>query len=389
VCGATGTIISDPKFTNSVGNDLTLQSSSPAIDAGLNLGATYQLGLAPGSVWTSAVSTLNQNNYGAGWEIGAYVYIAPNQAPVIQSSPWANPNPVTLPSTTLVSVLASDPDNGPAPLMYTWSLSSGPVGGMVSFAPNGTTGSNSSTASFSMAGSYVLRATVSDGTASVTTDVTVTVNPAPPPNLLHVAGIAMSVAKVGNGKTATARVSIANSSGAPVNGATVTGSWSGLTNGSASGTTGTNGMVALTSAKSRQTGTFTFTITNVVASGYTYDSTKNVATSASITTTGVVTSAAPALAAESISNDSIQLGGVSVNQTFKLPLPLPANLTQSGKLKSIAIGLPKGTRVVRDFIGGRIRESGTFTLTVQFTEKAGKGAAPIQASQQYTITVAP
>jgi hypothetical protein len=222
----------------------------------------------------------------------------------------------------------------------------------------------------------------------MTGDVTVSVNPAPPPSTLHVFGIAMSVAKVGNGKTATARVSIANSSGAPVNGATVTGSWSGLTNGSASGTTGTNGVVALASAKSRQTGTFTFTVSNVNATGYTYDSTKNVATSASITTNGVVTSAAPALAAESISN-SIQLGSVSLNQAFKLPLPLPANVTQSGKIKSTATGLPKGTRVSRDFFGGRVKQPGTFTFTVQFSVKSGKESAPIQATQQYTITVAP
>ena len=72
-------------------------------------------------------------------------YFVPNQRPVIVSLPWATPNPVTLPSTTTVAVAANDPDNGPAPLAYSWSVASGP--GTVSFSPNGTTGSAYSTAS--------------------------------------------------------------------------------------------------------------------------------------------------------------------------------------------------------------------------------------------------
>jgi parallel beta-helix repeat protein len=66
---------SDPLFTNSSGGDFTLSASSPAIDTGENLGSTYQFGLSPASVWPSAVSTLDQNAYGSGWEIGAYLYL--------------------------------------------------------------------------------------------------------------------------------------------------------------------------------------------------------------------------------------------------------------------------------------------------------------------------
>ncbi|MBI3828673.1 MAG: PKD domain-containing protein, partial [Planctomycetes bacterium] len=97
-----------------------------------------------------------------------------NLSPVIQSAPWATPNPVTLPSTTVASVIASDPDNGPNPLTYTWSKVSGP--GTVTFVPNGTTTSDSSTTTFGAAGVYVLRITVYDGGLSTTGDVTVTVN---------------------------------------------------------------------------------------------------------------------------------------------------------------------------------------------------------------------
>jgi len=66
---------SDPKFTNAAASNFSLQSGSPAIDTGTNLGSTYQFGLAPGSSWPSAVSTLNQNGGGAGWEIGAFVFV--------------------------------------------------------------------------------------------------------------------------------------------------------------------------------------------------------------------------------------------------------------------------------------------------------------------------
>src|SRR4029079_3291927 len=111
------------------------------------------------------------------------------------------------------------------------------------------------------------------------------------------------------------------------------------------------------SAKSRQAGPFTFTVKGGSATGYTYDSSKNVVSTASISTTGVVSVRAPALADLSI----IDLGSVNVNKTFKLKLPLPANLTASGRIKSKATGLPKGMRVGGDFVGGRAKQSGTVT----------------------------
>jgi hypothetical protein len=70
----------DPKLVNasalsSTGN-YSLLAGSPAIDAGVNLGSTYQNGLAAASSWPGGVSLLNQNSAGSGWEIGAYVFVA-------------------------------------------------------------------------------------------------------------------------------------------------------------------------------------------------------------------------------------------------------------------------------------------------------------------------
>jgi hypothetical protein len=65
---------SDPKLANAGSRNFALLAGSPAIDAGTNLGSTYQLALAPGDVWPGNVGLLNQNNFGAGWEMGAYVF---------------------------------------------------------------------------------------------------------------------------------------------------------------------------------------------------------------------------------------------------------------------------------------------------------------------------
>ncbi len=68
----------DPGLVNasalsSTGN-FSLLAVSPAINTGLNLGSSFQIGLAPAAVWPGGVSVLNQNLLGGGWEIGGYVY---------------------------------------------------------------------------------------------------------------------------------------------------------------------------------------------------------------------------------------------------------------------------------------------------------------------------
>jgi hypothetical protein len=75
-------IQSDPLLMRPSGGVLTLQSGSPAIGAGTNLGSTYQFALSPSSVWPSDVVTANQNSFASGWEIGAFVYdLQPRPAP--------------------------------------------------------------------------------------------------------------------------------------------------------------------------------------------------------------------------------------------------------------------------------------------------------------------
>ena len=69
-----------------------------------------------------------------------------------------------------------------------------------------------------------------------------------------------------------------------VDAATVTGAWSGATtSGDTSGQTGQDGKVTLESKGVKGGGTFTFTVTDVSATGYTYNSSLNVMDSNSVT----------------------------------------------------------------------------------------------------------
>ncbi len=109
--------------------------------------------------------------------------------------------------------------------------------------------------------------------------------PEPEPGTMFVGDIAMSLAYQGPWVSARATVTIVSSDGQPVDGATVYGKWSGATSGSVSGTTGSDGKVTFTSARVRSPSsgtTFTFCVTDVVKSGWTYDSTQNVETCDSI-----------------------------------------------------------------------------------------------------------
>ena len=65
-------VAADPLFTDASAFDFRLTASSPAIDAGTTLAAAYQLPLSPSD--PQVLKTASQNSFGAGWEMGAFVY---------------------------------------------------------------------------------------------------------------------------------------------------------------------------------------------------------------------------------------------------------------------------------------------------------------------------
>lgn len=117
------------------------------------------------------------------------------------------------------------------------------------------------------------------GTGNASVQIVVSQNPA---LVMRVGSITMALVSSNAGPSGRATVKIVNASGQPVQGATVTGNWTGLVKETGNATTDANGNAVLTSRSSKKKGTFTITITNVTRSGYTYNASANVETTKSI-----------------------------------------------------------------------------------------------------------
>lgn len=102
---------------------------------------------------------------------------AANAAPTIAQPISINGNAAVTGKTALLSILGAD-DGGAANLTYTWSVVSAPAGGTVAFSSNGTNAAHSSTATFSLAGTYSFTVKIADaGGLSVSSSQSVVVSP--------------------------------------------------------------------------------------------------------------------------------------------------------------------------------------------------------------------
>lgn len=184
---------------------------------------------------------------------------------------------------------ASAPTSGAAPLAVSFSSvgSYDPDGTIVAYDWDFGDGTTSAVAnpvkSYATPGTYTASLVVVDnsGLSSVADTVVIVVQSN---NVVYVGNIAMTLSSTKQGYAATATVTVRNQNGALVPSATVTGQWSGLTTGTASKTTSRSGTAAITSSRTKTRGTFTFTVTGITISGYTYSPTRNVETSDSIAT---------------------------------------------------------------------------------------------------------
>jgi PKD repeat protein len=122
--------------------------------------------------------TANDGSLSASATVTITVTLAPpvNQPPVVNAG---SNQTITLPAAANLSGTVTDDGlpNPPATVTVTWSMDSGP--GTVTFA---NPAAAATTATFSVAGTYVLRLTANDGALSASATVTITVNPAPPVN---------------------------------------------------------------------------------------------------------------------------------------------------------------------------------------------------------------
>jgi len=136
---------------------------------------------------------------------------------------------------------------------------------------------------YGAAGTYTVTLTVTDSQGlKGSTAVTVTVNPDPSALAVRVGNIDMSVTRIGSYYQGIAKVTVLDRGGRAVSGATVSGKWSGLVSTAASAKTSSTGIAQFTTARTRLTGTFTFTVTGISYPGYSYDASQNTETSDSI-----------------------------------------------------------------------------------------------------------
>ncbi len=144
------------------------------------------------------------------------------------------------------------------------------------------------TKTYQVAGNFTVRLTVTDNSgATATTNLLVTVSDTPSVmRYLSVGSINMAWVKSNNTSGyITGTVTVVDHAGKPTPNASVTISATGLFTGTVTARTNSRGQVTLNTPKisSSVKGTQTYTVTNVVLTGYQYDPAKNKVTSASLT----------------------------------------------------------------------------------------------------------
>lgn len=115
---------------------------------------------------------------------------APNQPPVANAGPNQTVTVGTL--VTLDGTASFDPDNGPSPLTFSWTQTSGPAVAL--------TGANTAMPSFTptVAGTYVFSLVVNDGADnSAPSSVTITVVPSTPPVAQQIQNLIAQVESLG------------------------------------------------------------------------------------------------------------------------------------------------------------------------------------------------
>lgn len=261
------------RLYDAAGTLLASSNSSSTLDASLSYTATaagtYYLLVDGVGLGTPATG---YSDYGS---LGAYTI----RGTVPEAYGLGNPP---------VAVAGASVSSGTAPLAVTFSSSGShdPEGGALNYDwdfGDGTSHSSAANPShtYTAAGAYTATLRVTDPTGAVGS-AQVTVTAAASILAMHVSNIDLSwVAKRGSAQ-GRATVTVLDSAGKAMSGATVAGKWSGLLTSSVSGTTDTSGAVTFTSSAIKKTGTLSFSVTGVTLSGYGYDAAANTETTDSI-----------------------------------------------------------------------------------------------------------
>ena len=145
------------------------------VQAEKNAGRTLVTLSVQSTAYSASIVTFNSKEAGTNVPqlVVSSTSTSTNSPPTVAASASGSPNPASG-TTTALSVLGAD-DAGEQNLRYTWSTTGSPPAA-VSFSANGTNAAKSTTASFTRAGSYSFKVTITDAAGStVTSSVDVTV----------------------------------------------------------------------------------------------------------------------------------------------------------------------------------------------------------------------
>jgi PKD repeat protein len=175
---------------------------------------------------------------------------------------------------------SGSPTSGTDPLVVQFSdnSSGSPTSWSWTFGDGGTSSAQNPSHTYNGAGSYnvSMTATNNDGSDTLTRNGYITVTTVGGGGDMHVSSVSVGRSSQGPNDSGTATVTVVDSGGQPVSGASVSVSYDGPTNGSSSGTTGTNGTVSFQSSKIKNaSGEWCFEVTNVTHGSLNYDSVAN------------------------------------------------------------------------------------------------------------------
>ncbi len=127
--GNTHSVEGNPQLTGAG----CLQSGSPCIDNGLDLGASFDRGLMEGCAWPYSVSVADQDEYGIGWDVGAFIFEGtsiptPTATPTPHPpTPTHTPTPSATPSHTATHTPTPSATHTPVPPTATPTATHTPV----------------------------------------------------------------------------------------------------------------------------------------------------------------------------------------------------------------------------------------------------------------------
>lgn len=208
----------------------------------------------------------------------------------LKTTGWGTPNN----SAPVASTAGTTQLGGMAPstVKFVGSNSYDPDGVITNYLWDFGDGTNSTLANpthvYSTAGTYTATLLVTDNSSSTGSATTAPITVKAVSNTKAVNVLSVSVAWVKSTFTTgyfVATINVGDQNEKPISNALVSVTSSGLSSGTATATTNAQGIVTIKSAvmPSTSAGTETFTVTNVVLSGYPYDSAKNTVSSGSLT----------------------------------------------------------------------------------------------------------